>query len=141
MSYRVEIDQSHDFCTNNPKHLSYKFDSIQSIVIVPKCFSQIGHRSQCICGVNLAILPSGLTFPIFIDQDEDKKELGKTLAELNAFLFDIARDSIAVSFSSNKLPSGNRQNITIRKSLLNSIPEQITIPKEELMKILEKEEK
>lgn len=33
MSYRVEIEQSHDFGTNNYKHLLYIFDNICSYIV------------------------------------------------------------------------------------------------------------
>ena len=67
MKYRINIEQSHSFMSDEPKTLSYTLDDIIEFCILDNSATQIGaNRQPAIYCLNLYIRPSGLTIPVFI---------------------------------------------------------------------------
>ena len=110
--YAISVEQTHGHMRDKPETHVWKREEITEICISPKHFTQIGFRTHCTFCRNVSIGPTWLTFPIYIDQNDENYE--DVLNALNKITYDSV-GSVAVTLTLDKLPEGNYQTIKIWK--------------------------
>ena len=114
--YFIYVEESHSYMSNEPDVYLWKLKDINRFRILDRCYSQIGDRSNCVICKNISVYPSGLTFALYISQDNEDLELeAEIIRKLNSVINGEA-DDVCIDLSLKELPCENHQFIRLHKT-------------------------
>lgn len=112
--YGIYIEQSHGFMNNESDIRFYKMFDIEDIKDTPNQYSQIGKHPDCVQCKNICFGPTGLTFTVYVEKDDNLK-MKNLISRLKTILDDGVWD-VTVNLTLCDIPD-SYQTIRIHKSI------------------------
>lgn len=113
--YVIYVGVSHSYMSNEPEVYLWKPKDIDRFEILDKCYSQIGFRTNSVLCKQIMVLPSGLTFTIYVPHDNEDLELeADIIRKLNSVINGEA-DDVCIDLSLKELSCENYQRIRLHR--------------------------